>query len=177
MEHRREESPMTKSFLNTPDVDGFGDKSCVAHSVFMCNQCLLKEVERLRMEHGAVVLALAEVGNIIGGPVGAMSDDYRLDEARKRMARASDVVVKALVSPDGLSLRERLSDLCHQQWSNWMLHLFSQCEKHSDRMIIPAWACKRWRQQMATPYSGLSVEEKDSDRGQADKFIALLGKP
>ena len=38
----------------------------------------------------------------------------------------------------------------------------------------PAWAIERWKHQMKTPYSKLSEEEKNSDRNEAEKFLALL---
>jgi hypothetical protein len=41
-------------------------------------------------------------------------------------------------------------------------------------MTIPAWAVERWTRQMNTEYSGLAEPEKDSDRREADKFLAVL---
>lgn len=32
----------------------------------------------------------------------------------------------------------------------------------------------RWKRQMVTPYEGLTEKEKDSDRAEADKVLALL---
>lgn len=72
----------------------------------------------------------------------------------------------------GADVRERLAALCHDQWSGWMDHLFGKLDG-SNR--IPTWASHRWKTQMTTPYDKLSEEEKDSDRREADKFIALLG--
>ena len=71
--------------------------------------------------------------------------------------------------------REELAALCHEQWSGWMRYMFSKCDWKGEEKIIPAWATKRWHVQMNTPYSALSTEEKDSDRAEADRFIALLG--
>lgn len=76
-------------------------------------------------------------------------------------------------SPD---LREALAALCHEQWSGWMRYLFGKTEPHGigTTRLIPAWATERWRRQMETPYADLSPEEKESDRKEADKFLALL---
>jgi hypothetical protein len=73
-------------------------------------------------------------------------------------------------------MREKLAALCHEQWSGWMKYLFSKCEKTTgevEGMIIPEWAVKRWMRQMNTPYLQLSIEEKESDRKEADKFLEL----
>ena len=79
-------------------------------------------------------------------------------------------------------MREKLAELCHEQWSGWMRYLFSKCGRYSDGRditpdedaVIPQWAVERWQRQMQTPYADLSEEEKDSDRKEADKFLALF---
>jgi hypothetical protein len=59
-----------------------------------------------------------------------------------------------------------------------MEYLFSKCEigivNGGPATIIPPWAIERWTNQLQTPYSGLCEEEKESDRKEADRFIALL---
>lgn len=78
--------------------------------------------------------------------------------------------------------REELAALAHEQWSGWMKHLFSKCVivtyQGGERVVaeIPHWARERWARQMNTPYSELSDEEKESDRAEADRVIALLGR-
>ena len=73
------------------------------------------------------------------------------------------------------SRREELAALCHEQWAGWMAYLFSKCNEVGDGcMEIPAWAVERWTRQLATPYENLSEEEKDSDRKEADRFLAIL---
>jgi len=83
--------------------------------------------------------------------------------------------------PQGTSvdeMREKLAALCHDQWSGWMEYLFSKCHKAPSSIgsmaVIPGWAVLRWRRQMVTPYAKLSEEEKNSDRKEADRFLALL---
>jgi hypothetical protein len=56
-----------------------------------------------------------------------------------------------------------------------MEYLFSKCTFNDDgTATIPSWAVDRWLRQMNTPYAELPEDEKDSDRKEADKFLALL---
>ena len=72
-------------------------------------------------------------------------------------------------------MREKLASLQHDIWSHWMAHLFACCEPTEDMgMIIPQDKVERWARQMNTLYSGLSEDEKKSDRDQADKIIKLI---
>lgn len=76
---------------------------------------------------------------------------------------------------DEQTRRERLADLCHRQWSGWMAYLFEKSlDREDGAVVIPAWAVERWRRQVATPYAELSEEERESDRKEADRFIALI---
>jgi len=72
--------------------------------------------------------------------------------------------------------REELAALCHKQWSGWMQYLFSKCDENPEtgQVTIPRWAFDRWSRQASTKYAGLSKQEKDSDRKEADRFIALI---
>lgn len=73
--------------------------------------------------------------------------------------------------------REKLADLCHQQWSGWMTYLFSKGTFNSDgTWTMPAWAVKRWTRQLLTSYENLSEEEKNSDRREADKYLVEVQK-
>ena len=78
------------------------------------------------------------------------------------------------MNPD---LREQLAALCHEQWSGWMRHLFSQSSPEANgTLVIPEWAVKRWFKQMTTPYHALSHEEQESDRSEADRFITIFNR-
>ncbi len=72
--------------------------------------------------------------------------------------------------------REELAELAHEQWSGWMKYLFSKCFAPNSvgGVYIPKWAVDRWTRQMNTDYNDLSAEEKDSDRAEADKFLAVF---
>lgn len=77
---------------------------------------------------------------------------------------------------DNNDVREKLAALAHEQWSGWMRYLFGKCAIYEEgSAIIPAWAVKRWQRQMNTAYSDLPEEEKESDRREADKMLAILG--
>lgn len=81
----------------------------------------------------------------------------------------------ALARETAEKLREELAELCHTQWSGWMKHLFSKSSYPDPRgAIIPGNLTERWLRQMNTPYAELSDEEKDSDRAEADRFLAIL---
>jgi len=75
-------------------------------------------------------------------------------------------------------MREQLANLCHSQWSGWLEYMFSKCDSttplEDSSLIIPAEFVKRWKRQMETPYSELSKNEQDSDRIEADKFLAVI---
>lgn len=73
------------------------------------------------------------------------------------------------------NLRESLAALAHEQWSGWMTYMFRKCISNDDGTVtIPAWAVERWQRQMSTPYSQLPESERESDRRQADKVLAIV---
>ena len=70
--------------------------------------------------------------------------------------------------------REKVANLCHEQWSGWMEYMFSKASFNDDgTWTMPPELVRRWGRQMVTPYSKLSADEQDSDRNEADKFLAL----
>lgn len=79
-------------------------------------------------------------------------------------------------------MREKLAELAHNQWSGWMKYLFGKCidykpgqvQAEEGALIIPKWAVERWRGQTKTSYVHLSEQEMDSDRVEADKFLAVF---
>jgi len=79
-------------------------------------------------------------------------------------------------------MREKLAELCHNQRSDWMEYLFEKSIPYKPgrvqkgSLIIPKWAFNRWKKQINTPYNELSEEEKEKDRKEADKFIALFSQ-
>ena len=79
-------------------------------------------------------------------------------------------------------LRERLAALQHEIWAHWMRYMFAQgtCRdveldgRVQRAWIMPEQARVRWERQMYTPYDALPEAERESDRDQADKVLALL---
>jgi hypothetical protein len=72
-------------------------------------------------------------------------------------------------------LREQLADLEHARWSHWMRWMFDCGTTNADgTWTMPADKVERWQRQMNTPYAGLSEREKDSDRAEVDKTLALI---
>ena len=58
-----------------------------------------------------------------------------------------------------------------------MAYQFSTGTFHPDgTWTMPAWAVERWQRQAATPYTDLSEAEKESDRAEVDKTLAVLHK-
>lgn len=150
-------------------------KTCVDHRVFMCNKCLVLEVERLEAALVCARLALAEVGNILGGPTAPISAEVREEERKRRIERAVEIVVKALHRKDVLGgVVECMAALCHDQWAGWMRWLFSKMDVHGGVAIVPKTWYDRWMRQMQTPYYLLSHGEQESDRKEADKFVKLI---
>lgn len=73
--------------------------------------------------------------------------------------------------------REKLAAEAHAAWSGWMAYLFSHATSNDDGTVtIPAWAVERWRRQLSTPYHALSPEEQESDRREADRYLAIMQK-
>lgn len=94
-----------------------------------------------------------------------------------RIARETiPTLTAALALPDaGAADREALAALQHEQWTGWMRYLFSRCVPTAPggRLIPQEWV-ERWQRQMDTPYAELTDAEKDSDRAEADRVIALF---
>lgn len=74
-----------------------------------------------------------------------------------------------------MSERERLANLMHEIWAHWMKYVFARCWETLDAdMVIPFDFASRWQRQMDMDYEQLSEQDKESDRQQADKILAVL---
>ena len=74
-------------------------------------------------------------------------------------------------------LNIKFIELLHNQWSGWIKHVLKHIILDKDEDFggyLPKWGSEHWRRQMKTPYDKLSEKEKDADRNEADKFIAIL---
>lgn len=76
-------------------------------------------------------------------------------------------------------LIERLAAVQHEIWAHWMRYLFSVSveDTTSGWVVIPAEKVARWKRQVETAYADLSEREKESDREQARKVLAVLAQP
>ena len=111
------------------------------------------------------------------GPRGIMDHGGRRNlELCWSCARAF-VNVHALNTDASADLREALAEYAHAAWSGWMDYMFEMSGgAHLDgTLAVPADLTERWKRQMTTPYSELSAGEKDSDRDEADKMLAIVG--
>src|SRR3546814_15507264 len=69
-------------------------------------------------------------------------------------------------------LIEKLAAIEHERWAHWQSYLHEQCVRQEDgSLIIPAKLAERWEKQIATPYTSLSDEEKNSDREQVYRYL------
>lgn len=72
-------------------------------------------------------------------------------------------------------LREQLASYAHDAWSGWMHYMMGKSYRKSDgTWTIPKEYVERWGRQMTTAYENLPEKEKDRDREQADRILALL---
>jgi hypothetical protein len=85
-------------------------------------------------------------------------------------------------------VRELLAEYAHVTWSGWMRYMFSKgmfrpvmTDEDNpievEQWIMPSWAVARWQRQMNTPYADLPETEKQSDREEADKILAIVQRP
>lgn len=81
------------------------------------------------------------------------------------------------------SLKEKLADIEHQRWADWMKYLFGVCLfsqsgtlNGKGKAIIPEKYKKGWLRQMNTDYKDLTEKEKDSDREQVDRYLPLISQ-
>ena len=73
------------------------------------------------------------------------------------------------------SLVEQLAALEHERWSHWQRYLHSRGQRQPDgSLLLSAELVERWERQIATPYQDLSATEKDSDREQVRRYLALI---
>jgi hypothetical protein len=72
-------------------------------------------------------------------------------------------------------LLETLASAEHERWCRWQRHVHSKCVPQGDgALLIPADLVRQWENQIATPYSELTDEEKESDREQVRKYLPLI---
>lgn len=71
------------------------------------------------------------------------------------------------------ALVEALAALAHEMWSGWTAWMMQKWdEAHDSGEPFQA----RWRRQMATPYAELPEPEKESDRREARRILAVIDR-
>lgn len=72
-------------------------------------------------------------------------------------------------------IREELAAYAHEAWASWMRYLFANCgAAQHGKVVIPALYADALRRQMHTRYVELTESEKESDRQEADKMLAII---
>lgn len=70
---------------------------------------------------------------------------------------------------------EALAATEHERWTSWQQHLHAKCTRQADgSLVIPAELVSRWERQINTPYDQLSEAEKESDREQVRRYLAVI---
>jgi hypothetical protein len=73
------------------------------------------------------------------------------------------------------NLTERLAAIKHERWSHWQRYLHSKGVRQPDgSLLLPADLVARWEKQSETKYTELSEQEKESDRDQVRRYLALI---
>jgi len=88
----------------------------------------------------------------------------------KRTVPLSAVVAMPELRDD---YREQLAALCHEQWSGWMRYFFDKCTQTPEGMLVPVGYVLSLRSLIDTPYADLPEGQKDNDRQEADRILAL----
>jgi len=108
--------------------------------------------------------------------------NYILDSMDKEDEIKNDIefiitaIKKGVIAADEIETREKLAAYAHEAWAGWKRHEFGKGDFNADgTWTMPAWAVTRWTRQMNTPYDELSESEKESDRKEARKMMAIMG--
>ena len=96
----------------------------------------------------------------------ALADDYKASADRLRDTLAGNLA----------PAREPLSAYAHEAWAAYMDYFLNKClpVQQTGALIVPAAYVAALRRQIATPYAELHDAEKDGDRAEADKMIAVF---
>lgn len=148
-----------------------------------------KDIAGTPMIHSGSLLKLCPIPGC-GAPPEEMEGKVRCSSNKCEFSElVTKVLWQSFARPrQPVELREAIASVQHEIWAHWMKHLFSCCGETDFKLpedlseptappresVIPADKEKRWQRQIETPYAELSEKEKDSDREQADKVLAVL---
>ena len=111
---------------------------------------------------------------------GAPLSEETAEKLKAFLARPPKSRMMVLTEEQRAELRESLAAVQHDIWAHFMRYLVSECHTATDDwsgnpvLLIPTDKVDRWKRQMDTAYADLTEKEKDSDREQADKVLAVL---
>lgn len=139
--------------------------SSLNESTNSLGQLLKKNIDRLLNEKRELEARLKQAD----GEYHTLS--VKLDKGRRLLREAE--ADAARLRQQATDRRERLAAYAHDAWAGWMRYMFSKCVDHDGESVIPQWAVERWTRQMMTAYQDLPEGEKESDRAEADKILAI----
>lgn len=97
---------------------------------------------------------------------------FQVDPGNIRLMVTAQEQAQAHNLPD--DLRELLAAYAHSAWSGWLAYQFKRSTRNDDGSVtIPADLVGRWFRQSTTPYDQLPDQERDSDRAEADRIMAI----
>jgi len=107
-----------------------------------------------------------------------MNDPMVVRFVKEAMVGLAEIIQKEFDAEHKHVLIEPLAEYAHEAWSGWMKYLFGKSlTMMGGGVCIPVDLVSRWTRQMSTPYDDLSEEEKDSDRKEARRILAIVHHP
>jgi hypothetical protein len=106
---------------------------------------------------------------IADDPGGFEGDYVPLEDHRAALALQRETRV-----PHPPDLIEALAAYAHEAWAGWMRHLFKRCWLREGTATIPSEWRERWERQTLMPYAELPDGEKESDRKEARRMLAIV---
>lgn len=92
-----------------------------------------------------------------------------MDSAKSSVFQTADILPRLHAAMETLAATE------HERWTSWQQHLHARCKRQADgSLVIPAELVQRWERQINTPYDQLSDTEKESDREQVRRYLAVI---
>ena len=99
----------------------------------------------------------------------------------------STLVCSGTIEKDGLfvdetgveellsSVLEQLAAAEHERWAHWQSYMHATATRNPDGSLeLSAESVAKWERQIATTYSELSDNEKESDREQVRRYLPIL---
>ncbi len=111
---------------------------------------------------------ISKLENIMAGDLNSKAKSIvdnidKLELSSEELEKLFSIIKNKLFEkPD--DLKEKLSELEHEQWVHWTKYMLENYDKEN---------IKRWKRQIDTPYKDLSEKEKDGDREWAQKVLDI----